>query len=118
MPVVIDGTTGIFDTPGNIRDLIPDNKTSAHTLLAVDNGKLITITTGGITVGAGVFSPGNNITIYNNSAASQTITQGAGVTLRFAGTALTGNRTLAQRGVVTILCVAANEFIASGAGLS
>jgi hypothetical protein len=35
-----------------------------------------------------------------------------------AGTATTGNRTLAQRGVCTILCVAANTFVILGAGLT
>jgi len=79
---------------------------------------MINITTGGVTINAGIFSAGQNITIYNNSALSQTITQGATVTLRVAGTATTGNRTLALRGIATIVCVASNEFVCSGAGLT
>jgi hypothetical protein len=55
--------------------------------------------------------------IYNDSASSITITATA-VTLRFAGTASTGNRTLAQRGVANILCVASNDYVISGAGLT
>jgi hypothetical protein len=35
-----------------------------------------------------------------------------------AGTGATGNRTLAGRGMVTILCVAPNVFMVGGAGLS
>ena len=35
-----------------------------------------------------------------------------------AGTATTGNRTLAQRGVATVLCVGTNTFVISGAGLT
>ena len=58
------------------------------------------------------------MTIYNNSGSNQTITQGTSVTLRSAGTANTGNRTLAQYGVCTVLCVASNTFVISGAGLS
>jgi hypothetical protein len=65
-----------------------------------------------------VFSAGQAITIYNNSGSSQTITQGASVTMYLAGTSTTGNRTLAQRGVCTVLCVASNTFVISGAGLT
>ena len=35
-----------------------------------------------------------------------------------AGTATTGDRTLAQRGVATVLCVGADEFTISGGGLT
>jgi hypothetical protein len=35
-----------------------------------------------------------------------------------AGSATTGNRTLAQRGIATILCVASNTFVCSGAGVT
>jgi hypothetical protein len=34
------------------------------------------------------------------------------------GTATTGNRTLAQRGIATVLCVTSNIFVISGAGLT
>jgi hypothetical protein len=98
---------------------IPQNaQTSAYTLVLSDNGKHISITTGGVTVPASVFSAGDTISIYNNSALDQTITQGSGVTLRYAGTVNTGNLTIAQRGLVTVLCVSSNEFVISGAGLS
>lgn len=95
-----------------------NNQTSAYTLVASDAGKHISITTGGVTVPASVFSVGDAVTIYNKSASSQTIAQGASVTLRQVGTATTGNRTLAQYGLATILCVASNEFVVSGGGLS
>jgi hypothetical protein len=35
-----------------------------------------------------------------------------------AGTSTTGDRTLAQRGVATILCVGSNTFAVIGGGLS
>lgn len=108
----------ISDSAGDVRNIVNNAQTGAYILAATDNGELINITTGGVTVNSGIFSAGNNITIYNNSASSQTITQGAGVTLRLAGTATTGNRTLSQRGIATIVCVAANEFVISGSGLS
>ena len=98
---------------------IPANsQTSAYTLVAGDAGKHISITTGGVTVPSGVFAVGDAISIYNNSASSQTITQGASVTLRKVASADTGNRTLDQRGLITILCVATDEFVVSGGGLS
>jgi hypothetical protein len=98
---------------------IPQNsQTTGYTLVATDNGKHISITTGGVTVPASIFSTGDNITIYNNSGSSQTITQGASATLRQAGTANTGNRTLAQYGLCSVLCVASNTFVISGSGLT
>jgi hypothetical protein len=114
--VTATGTVG--DQAGDLRDLVNSSKTSAYVPAATDNGKLINITTGGITINSGIFSAGQNVTIYNNSASSQTITQGTSVTMYLAGTATTGNRTLAQRGIVTILCVASNTFVCSGPGVS
>jgi hypothetical protein len=87
-------------------------------LVAGDVGKYINITTGGVTVPSGIFSSGDVVSIYNNSASNQTITQGTSVTMYQAGTATTGNRTLAQRGLSSVLCVASNVFVITGAGLS
>mgnify|MGYP003111042676 CR=1 FL=1 len=108
----------IQDSKGGIRAIPQNSKTSAYTLVVGDVGKHINITTGGVTVPSGIFSTGDAVTIYNDSASDQTVTQGSSVTLRSAGTADTGNRTLAQRGICTVLCVASNEFVISGAGLS
>lgn len=111
-------SSSISDAHGNIRTLPQSSKTAAYTLATGDSGKHISITTGGVTVPSGVFAAGDVITIFNNSASNQTITQGGSVTLRQAGTANTGNRTLAQYGVATVLCVASNTFVISGSGLS
>jgi hypothetical protein len=108
----------ISDTAGNVRTLPQNSQTSAYTLVATDTGKHISITTGGVTIPSGVFSTGDVVSIFNNSGSNQTITQGASTTVRQAGTANTGNRTLAQYGVATVLCVASNTFVISGAGLS
>ena len=109
----VDGTDGATGPQGPT-DVPQNAQTAAYTLVASDNGKHISITTGGVTVPSGVFSAGNIVTIYNNSSSNQTITQGSSVTLREAGTANTGNRTLSQRGLATILCVASNEFVITG----
>ena len=93
------------------------SKTSAYTLVAGDNNRFIT-TNSNVTVPSGVFSVPDATTIYNNSSSSITITQGGSVTLRLAGSNITGSRTLAQRGVCTIMCVASNEFIITGSGLA
>ena len=95
-----------------------NNKTSAYILTKSDVGKYISISSGGVTVPAGIFSEGDVISIYNNSSNNQTITQAALVTMYFSGTSTTGNRTLSQRGLSTILCVGSNTFIIGGSGLS
>ena len=112
-------TSGTFtDAKGNMRVIPANAQSGAYVLVEADVGKYINITTGGVTVPASIFSTGNAISIYNNSASNQTITQGGSVTMYLSGTATTGNRTLAQRGVATVLCVAANTFVIAGSGLS
>ena len=111
------GAQGAQGTSGNLS--IPQNsKTSSYTLISSDTGKHISITTGGVTVPASVFSVGDAVTIFNNSSSSQTITQGSSVTLRQSATTNTGNRTLAAYGICTILCYASNSFVISGSGLT
>jgi hypothetical protein len=90
---------------------------SAYTLAAVDRGCHVAAGAG-ITVPASVFGAGDIITIYNNTAGAITITQGASVTMYLVGTATTGNRTLAQRGMANVLCVASNTFVISGGGVT
>jgi len=111
------GTTA-SDSIGNLRNVPPNAQTGAYVLVATDSGKYIAITTGGVTIPSSIFSAGQTISIYNNSSASQTITQGSGVTMTLAGTATTGDRTLAQYGLATLLCTASNTFVITGAGLS
>lgn len=119
----ITGTTlnvssTVNDGIGNIRDVPIDNKTAGYVLTINDVGKAISITTGGVWVPNAVFSAGDNMTIYNDSASSQTITPNSSVTMYLVGTATTGNRTLAQRGLASIICVAANTFVITGGGIT
>ena len=93
------------------------NKTSNYTLVAGDDQRLIT-TNSDITVPQNVFSSGDAITIFNSANANHDIFQGSGTTLRLGGTGTTGDRTLASKGIATIVCVASNEFVITGAGLS
>jgi hypothetical protein len=113
------GLQGIQGTVGTATTTIPQNsQTTGYTLVVSDSSKHISITTGGVTVPSGVFSAGDAVTIFNNSASQQTITSGAGITMFLAGTATTGNRTLQQRGLSTILCFSPNSFVISGVGLT
>lgn len=112
-------TTGVItDGVGNIRRIPQNAQTASYTLALTDVGKHVSITTGGVTLPASVFSAGDNVTLFNNSASNQTITQGSGVTLRAGGSTATGNRTLGAYGVATILCVAADTFVITGTGLT
>lgn len=114
------GTTvtggAVRDSAGNVRDIPQVVQTTSYTLAATDAGDHI-FTTAGVTVPSGVFSVGQAVTIYNNTTGTITITQGTNVTLRQAGASGTGNRTLAQRGLATVLCVsgaAGTEFVIAG----
>jgi hypothetical protein len=122
-------TTPALGTPsaGNLQNCTVDGTNSpgarrlpqsAATTAAIgDVGKHIYNGTG-LTVPAGVFSAGDAFSYVNSNSSPVTITQGGGVTMYLAGTSATGNRTLAGRGMVTILCVAPNVFMVGGAGLS
>lgn len=126
-PRTINGTS--FDGSANIViGNIPQNSQSpstAYTLASTDVGKHVSITTNvnvivPVTSANNVtnFAVGDAVSIYNNTTSNKTIEQAPGVTLRKAGSATTGNRTLAQYGICTVLCVAANEYIITGVGLT
>ena len=97
-----------------------NSQTGAYVLIASDAGKSISITTGGVTIPNAVMSAGNIVTIYNNSGSSQTITQGASLTLQWAGqsSSTTGNRTLGLYGIATIIFISSSVAVISGAGLT
>jgi len=123
--VTLTGATGAFttvtgqtvsDSIGSVRDIPQNSQTGSYTLVAGDAGKHI-FTTAGVTVPSGVFTVGEAVSIYNNTTGDLTITQGSNVTLRQAGASGTGNRTLAQRGLATVLCVSGangTEFVIGG----
>tara|TARA_Y100000766_G_scaffold276112_1_gene279922 strand:- start:1826 stop:2611 length:786 start_codon:yes stop_codon:yes gene_type:complete len=92
-------------------------KSTSYSLTASDIGTLIN-TNSSVQVDQNIFTVGNAITIFNNSSSNITIVEGSNTTMYLAGTSMTGNRTLAEKGISTILCVSSNTFVASGAGLS
>jgi hypothetical protein len=121
----VTGTTGSFttvtgqtinDSKGDVRDIPQNSQTTSYILVAGDAGKHV-FTTAGVTVPSGVFTVGEAVSIYNNTTGDLTVTQGTNVTLRQAGASGTGNRTLAQRGLATVLCVSGasgTEFVIGG----
>jgi len=93
-------------------------QTTSTTLAATSVGKHHYVSAG-VTINTGVFNVGDAFMIVNSSASAITITQGASVSLRLAGsTATPASRNLAAYGVASILCVASNTFIVSGAGVT
>ena len=123
---LIDGSNNstfygsISDSKGDLRNIPQNYKTSAYTLAASDAGKHIYYSgsAAAITVPSGEFSVGDAITIISaNSCASITIEQ-SGTTIHNAADQATGTRTLAPKGMATLICVASNVFSISGAGLS
>lgn len=91
--------------------------TTTTTAVVADRGKCIAIGAN-ITIPSAVYAAGDAISIYNNTAGNLTILQGSGLTLRQAGTANTGNRTIAQRGMATVWFNSATEAIISGPGIT
>jgi hypothetical protein len=113
----IISTGELSDAKGEIRSVPQEIKSTSYVLQSSDHGKHIS-TTAGVTLNTGIFTIGQNLTIFNNSSSSITITQGTSVTIYLAGTANTGSRTLAQRGIATLLCVGTNAYVINGGGLS
>lgn len=122
----LDAGTSISDTgtiaatsPG-FRGLPQNAQTASYTLALTDAGKHISTTSGGVIVpanGSVAFPIGSTIVIYNDSSSSQTISITTD-TMYLAGSATTGSRTLAQRGLATLVKVASTTWAISGAGVS
>lgn len=97
-----------------------NSQTATYTLIAGDAGKTISITTGGVTIPNAIMSAGNIVTIFNNSTLSQTLTQGSGLTLQWAGqtASTTGNRTLGLYGIATIVFISSSLAVITGTGIT
>ena len=107
-------TTAFVD---RLRSLAPPTTGASGVLVIGDRGSLVQAT-GNVTVPASVFAARDVVTIYNNTAGSITIEQPGGLTLRKVGTADTGSRTLATRGLATVVFITTTEAVISGGGLT
>lgn len=116
---VTAGTT-VSDSKGEIRGIPRNNVITGYTLLATDHGKLVFMGApgGGVTIPNSVFSTANNVVLYNNTGSAITLTQGSGLTLTFAGNAMTGNRILANTGLATLYFLDGSDCLISGVGLT
>lgn len=104
---------------------VPQNaRNAAYTLALEDQGKQIySANTGAQTVtlptnATAAFPVGSTITIINDGTNNITISPAGGVTLRLAGTATTGSRTVTPGGLATLVKVATDKWFVSGTGLS
>jgi hypothetical protein len=116
---VLDAGTIGAAAPG-FRGLPQNAQTGAYTLALSDIGKQVSNTTGGWVIPANAsvaFPIGAAVVLFNNSGSSQTVSITSD-TLRLAGTATTGTRTVAQYGLVTCVKVASTTWVISGSGLS
>tara|TARA_A100000172_G_C3033402_1_gene107569 strand:+ start:15 stop:674 length:660 start_codon:yes stop_codon:yes gene_type:complete len=114
----ITATTTISDGKGDVRSIPSNAQSGAYVAVAADAGKVIYISTGGVTVNPSVFSAGDAITIINNSGSGQAITQGTSMTLYNTSDGTSGSKTLGARGMATIWFAANNISYISGGGLS
>lgn len=114
--VTLTATGTIAETSLGFRGLPQNSKTAAYELVLADNGKHITITTGGVTIPANAsvaFPLGAVVTVFNNSGSTQSLAITTD-TLRWAGTSSTGTRTIAAYGLATVLKVGSTTWVASG----
>lgn len=113
----VQGNQGVQGLQGFSPVGIPSS--SNTTIVSTDAGKHLNVNANVAINTATNFVIGNMCTIYNNGTTTRTITpSGIGITLRLAGTASTGVRYLSQRGLGNIICVATNDYVISGAGLT
>lgn len=118
--VTITATGTIAAGTLGYRGLPQNAQTGAYTLALSDAGKQVSNTTGGWVIPANAsvaFPIGTAVVLYNDSGSSQTVSITSD-TLRQAGTANTGTRTLAQYGLATCTKVSSTTWVITGAGLS
>ena len=94
-----------------------NSSTTGKTLLSSDMNSTINAT-GTITVPNGVATAGDIVIVHNATGGGISITDGTITTMRLAGTATTGTRTLAQRGVAFLFFATATEVVVGGSGVS
>ena len=110
----------LSDSIGPLRKLGSNTQSGAYTLVATDAGKFVaqSSNSAAVTVPNGVFVAGDMVTVVNLTATNINIVQGSGLDLNFTADGTTGTRTLAQKGVCTILFVSSGTSFISGSGLS
>ena len=104
------------DSKGDVRKIPQNTQAGSYQLTTSDVGKHI-LAGATVIIPNSTFAAGDAVTIVNNTSGNITITASIG-TLYNTADAATGNRTLAARGMATILFASATVGYISGAGLS
>jgi len=109
----VAASSTVSDSKGNVRTIVQNAQSGSYTLVAADAGKHVS-TSAGVIIPASVFSAGEAITIYNNSAASITITSSAVTTYVAGVNTVVTSTTLVSRGLCTVLFYGSNTCVISG----
>jgi len=113
----VRGDGEVSDNKGNLRSIPQVSVTSAYDVIPSTAGRHI-FTTANVKL-ANNMTAGDAITIVNNGGSDITIDAATNsVTLTNSADASTGNRTLASKGMATVLYVGSATAFISGAGLS
>ena len=111
----------VSDSKGDLRRVIENEPGGgAYQIVAADAGKFIHHNNTIKMPDSGTLSIGDMVTIYAYGALTLDVTKPGGgeATVYNAADASTGDRTFAARSIATILCVAADTYVISGAGIS
>jgi len=113
-------TGAVSDSIGPLRRLGVNGQSGAYAFVVGDAGKIIRSAGSGaaLTLNQNIFTAGDMISVFNVGSGNNTVVQGTGVTLYNTADAATGTRTIAAKGMVTIVCTASNEFAISGSQLT
>ena len=113
-------TGAVSDSIGSLRRLGVNAQSGAYAFVVGDAGKIIRSAGSGaaLTLNQNIFTAGDMISVFNVSGGANTVVQGTGVTLYNTADAATGTRTIAAKGMCTIVCTASNEFAISGSQLT
>ena len=112
--IVLTGT--VSDSKGDLRKIIQNTQSSTYTLVAADAGKHI-FASGTVTIPNSIFAAGDAVTIVNNTGSNLTITKTI-TTMYMSSDGTSANRTLATRGMATILFASGSVAYITGAGLT
>jgi hypothetical protein len=117
---ITNGSGSITIRSGTLLQLAATSAT--QNVVSTDVGKLVTVASGSSTTAISIapsgFAVGDVFSIYNAKGSPIAVSVSSG-TLQLAGTTVTpGTRSIAQNGLATVVCVAANTFVISGAGVS
>jgi len=119
----LDNGSTVKDSAGNLYGFgfrtMPQSSNTSGTLVLSDNAKHLYLT-GNVTVppnSSVAFDIGTVVSVVSNATAL-VIQAGAGVTLKLANSATTGNRSVASNGVATMIKVATDTWYVFGLGVT